>query len=77
MNKNLAPRAYAPRGLESRKRVQLVLSGAEVAQLQAIAAAEQRTTGAMARVVLLDGLSLRNQRDASGEQPHATAVEAQ
>ena len=77
MNKIFAPRSYAPRGLESRKRVQLLLSGSDVAELQTIAATEQRTVAAMGRVLLLEGLALRRQRDGAGNQPHADGVEHQ
>lgn len=77
MNKNLAPRSYAPRGLESRKRVQLLLSGSEGAELQTIAETEQRTVAAMGRVILLEGLALRRQLSSAVDQQHADGVEHQ
>lgn len=77
MDKSFAPRSSAPRGLESPKRVQLLLSGSELAEVQHFADAEHRTTGAMGRVLLLEGLALRRQRDGAGNQPHADGVEHQ
>lgn len=76
MSKSLAPRTYSPRGLESRSRLQLMLSESEKAELRKIADEEQRASAAMGRVLLLEGLALRRQRGAGSEQQHAKGVES-
>lgn len=77
MNKNLAPRSYTPRGLENRSRLQLMLSGPENAEVRKIAAQEQRSSSAMCRVLVQEGLALRRQRGVVSEQPHSNGVETQ